>query len=213
VLRAPVDVPSTIPIPPKAPRYTAPIEGAPVVGPLGGGNGVMSGIQPHYGDGRLWSPPGNPNVVVVPQTKAEEIQGVIRKGIADYNDSLRVAQGQRAPGDWTVEKNGQKYGIDQKFIRLGPVSIPTAILALLPLNITANPTVTQRERQLNYMQRDIELHARQQITEADFQKSVRAIRQRKERERKEREAAKAQSDPDQQKAAESSSAAPNGSTP
>ena len=37
-------------------------------------------------------------------------------------------------GDWTVGKDGQKYGIDQQYIRLGRFQIPTALLALLPIN-------------------------------------------------------------------------------
>ena len=39
-----------------------------------------------------------------------------------------------APGDWTTEKDGKKYGIDQQRIYIGDVSIPTSILALLPVN-------------------------------------------------------------------------------
>jgi hypothetical protein len=49
--------------------------------------------------------------------------------------------------------------------------------------VTGNPTVAARERAYNYMHRDITEHAQQAINEADFNKAVRSIRERKDRER------------------------------
>jgi hypothetical protein len=66
---------------------------------------------------------------------------------------------------------------------LGPVSIPTALLALLPLNIQGNPMTMERDRAYAAMRRDIYWHAHQGVNEADFAKAVRSIRERKERER------------------------------
>jgi hypothetical protein len=103
--------------------------------------------------------------------------------IAPYNDSVAAAAQKRDPTDWTVEKGGYKWGIDRKAIRLGPVSIPTALLAMLPLNLQGNPTTIQRDRSYAAMNQDIAWHARQAINEADFMKAVRSIRERKERER------------------------------
>jgi len=93
------------------------------------------------------------------------------------------ALAQRDPTDWTIQKGGQKWGIDRKAIRLGPVSIPTALLAMLPLNIQGNPQTMERDRAYAAMHRDITWHAQQAINEADFTKAVRSIRERKERER------------------------------
>ncbi len=156
----------------------------PSSGPLVGGGGPLRGVQPRYADPRLWGVPGT--VAVAPKTAAERLDSVIVGDIAAHNDSIRVATGgQRAPGDWTFQRNGQKYGIDSKFIRLGPVSIPTAILALLPLNANANPTTSERSQMLNSRHDEIFANAQRGINEADFQKAVREIRQRKERERKE----------------------------
>lgn len=179
-LVASVRVPSTIP----RPRSTAATTDEPSSGPLIGGGGPLRGIQPRYADPRLWGEPGA--VVVAPKTPAERLDSVIVGDITAHNDSIRVASGgQRAPGDWTFQHNGQKYGMDSKYIRLGPVSIPTAVLAMLPLNVSANPTTSERARTLNSQHDEIFANAQRGINDADFQKAVREIRQRKERERKE----------------------------
>ncbi|MGI8509878.1 MAG: hypothetical protein ACR2MQ_11195 [Gemmatimonadaceae bacterium] len=179
-LVAPVRVPTTIP----PSRSTAATTDEPSSGPLVGGGGPLRGIQPRYADPRLWGEPGA--VVVAPKTAAERLDSVIVGDIAAHNDSIRVASGgQRAPGDWTFQHNGQKYGMDSKYIRLGPVSIPTAILAMLPLNVGANPTTLERGRTLTAQHDEIFANAQRGINDADFQKAVREIRQRKERERKE----------------------------
>jgi hypothetical protein len=93
-----------------------------------------------------------------------------------------MAEG-RKPGDWTFEKNGKKYGVDEKYIRLGKISIPTAILALLPINTTGNPTMNDRNKLQNQLHADIFWNAQRGMNEADFKKAVRSIRERKERER------------------------------
>jgi hypothetical protein len=122
-------------------------------------------------------------VVSAPKTVKQTLDSLIADAIAPYNDSIAAAAQRRDPTDWTIEKGGYKWGIDRKAIRLGPVSIPTALLAMLPLNIQGNPTTIQRDRAFASMNADINWHARQAINEADFMKAVRSIRERKERER------------------------------
>lgn len=175
---APPAVPATLP------ALSAPIakttdDGG--VGPLVGTGGPTRGIRPQYSDPRVWEPPGK--IVAPPKTVAETIDALIAEGIAPYNDSVAAAAKKRDPTDWTIEKGGYKWGMDRRAIRLGPVSIPTALLALLPLNLQGNPTTMQRERSYAAMNQDIAWHARQAINEADFMKAVRSIRERKERER------------------------------
>jgi hypothetical protein len=174
---APVTVPTTIPTPSGPPVKTVD-EGT---GPLVGTGGPTRGVRPQYSDPRVWEPPGG--VVVAPQTLKQTLDSLIAEGIAPYNDSVAAAAQRRDPTDWTVEKGGYKWGIDRKAIRLGPVSIPTALLAMLPLNIQGNPTTMQRDRAFATMNADINWHAQQAINEADFMKAVRSIRERKERER------------------------------
>ncbi|HEV2643873.1 MAG TPA: hypothetical protein VGT98_14250 [Candidatus Elarobacter sp.] len=182
-LVAPPSVPTTIE--PAKPGKPSDVAEEPSSGPLVGGGGPLRGVQPRYTGPRVWGSPGE--IATAPKTPAERLDSVIAGDIAAHNDSLRVAAGNagRAPGDWTFEKNGRKYGIDSKYIRLGPVSIPTAVLAMLPLNVTGNPTVYERERTLNSRHDEIFTQAQRGINDADFQKAVRSIRERKERERRE----------------------------
>jgi hypothetical protein len=175
---APATVPTTLPAPAAPVAKTPDNEG---VGPLVGTGGPARGIRPQYSDPRVWAPPAK--IVAPPKTVAETIDGLIAEGIAPYNDSVAAAAHRRDPTDWTIEKGGFKWGMDMRAIRLGPVSIPTALLALLPLNLLGNPTTMQRERSYAAMNQDIAWHARQAINEADFMKAVRSIRERKERER------------------------------
>jgi hypothetical protein len=175
---APRIVPNVIPMP----NVTAAKQTEePGNGPLVGGGGPSRGVKPSYSDGRVWEPPGA--VVSRPKTVKETIDSLIADGIAPYNDSIAAAAQRRDPTDWTVEKGGYKWGIDRHAIRLGPVSIPTALLAMLPLNVQGNPTTIERDRAYAAMNRDISWHAQQAINDADFMKAVRSIRERKERER------------------------------
>jgi hypothetical protein len=175
---APATVPTTLPAPSAPVAKTADAEG---LGPIVGTGGPSRGVRPQYSDPRVWEPPGK--VVAAPKTVAESIDSIIGVAIAPYNDSVAAAAQKRDPTDWTIEKGGYKWGIDKRAIRLGPVSIPTALLALLPLNLTGNPITMERDRSYASMNRDISWHAQQAINEADFMKAVRSIRERKDRER------------------------------
>jgi hypothetical protein len=150
-------------------------------GPLVGGGGPSRGVRPSYSDGRLWTPPSP--IVSPPKTVAQTIDSLIADAIAPYNDSTAAAAQRRDPTDWTIQKGGYKWGIDRRAIHLGPFSVPTALLAMLPLNIQGNPTTMERDRAFAAMNRDISWHAQQAINDADFMKAVRSIRERKERER------------------------------
>lgn len=175
---APSAVPTTIPAPSAPAMKTTDAEG---LGPIVGTGGPSRGVRPQYSDARVWEPPGK--VVAPPKTVAQTIDSLIADGIAPYNDSIAAAAQKRDPTDWTIKKGGYKWGMDSKAIRLGPLSIPTALLAMLPLNLTGNPQAYERNRAYAAMNQDINWHAQQAINEADFMKAVRSIRERKERER------------------------------
>ena len=181
--RRPLVAPSVVPsaLPPTPAPTTTPAERESGSGPLVGSGGPARGIRPTYTDPRVWAAPGD--IVAAPKSAKEKLDSAIVSIIAPYNDSIAARAGGREPGDWTFEKDGRKYGIDSKYIRLGKVSIPTAVLALLPINTTGNPTVNDRNRLQNQMRADIFWNAQRGMNEADFKKAVRSIRERKERER------------------------------
>jgi hypothetical protein len=190
---APVVMPAAVPQAP-APPAAAKREGGS--GDLIGGGGPTRGVRPSYNDPRLWLPTGPVvSAPMQPSTRAESLYTLLADQIKLLNDSLAIANGnQRAPGDWTINLGGKKYGIDPKYIRLGKFSIPTAVLGMLPLNVQANPIAMERARVMSGMSREIQEQALRASRDDDFRAAIRAIRARKDRERAEA-AAKAETPP------------------
>jgi hypothetical protein len=176
-LVAPMTIPNTLP-PVSVSQKPTGEEGS---GPLVGTGGPARGIKPSYTGPRLWPAPGD--IVAAPKTPTQRLDSVIATLIQPYNDSMAIINGQRKPGDWTIERDGKKYGIDQQYIHLGKYSIPTAILGLLPINAQANPILAESNRTMNQLHSDIMSQAQRGMNEADFRKAVKSIRERKERER------------------------------
>jgi predicted ribosome quality control (RQC) complex YloA/Tae2 family protein len=72
--------------------------------------------------------------------------------------------------------------MDRNKIYIGDHSIPTAILALLPLNSGTNPIKNREERALNAQRVEIQEQAQRAMNEEEFREAVKRIRERKERE-------------------------------
>jgi hypothetical protein len=186
--QAPADVPSTLP-PSDA---TAPAVDAGGTGPVVGNGGALEGIRPSYTDSRIWAPAGKG--VRAPRSSQEQLDSVVADIFTGPRDSIRAAQalaaGQRGPGDWTVKGPGGKWGMDQSAIRLGKVSIPNALLALLSgdlqKNLRGNPIQMAEDRRLSAVRADLLQHAQREMTEDAFHQAVKEIRKRKDRERAER---------------------------
>ena len=174
----PAEVPRSLPPIPSIPPRTAPEMGT---GPLVGGGGDTKGVRPSFSDPRIWAPVAP--VVTAPLSNAARLDSAMLPAYEALVDSMRRANGGRDPKDWTFKIGGQKYGIDQKYIRLGPVSIPTAALAFLPLNVQGNPAAIERDRKLQAMRDEITFQAAKAARDEDFQKAVKQLRERKQRER------------------------------
>jgi hypothetical protein len=188
-LVAPPATPPTLPAP-------APItEDSGGSGPVVGRGGPTRGIRPSFSDPRVWMAPGP--VVSAPKSAAERLDSSLVARLKAHEDSLAAfahTPSKLERGDWTFEKGGKKYGIDQKWIHVGGVRIPTAVLAALPFgNVQGNPTAMERERTLNRMNADIAYQAQRAMNEDEFRTAVRNIRQRKERERQRAEQEKQKS--------------------
>ncbi|MDQ3699070.1 MAG: hypothetical protein M3373_13770 [Gemmatimonadota bacterium] len=180
-LVAPTETPAGVPMP--VPLPITPEAGA---GRVVGEGGPTQGINPSYRDPRLWIAPER-GVVTAPapgKQTPEEIGREIGRRLEVLNDSIALARSGRKPGDWTVERDGKKYGLDQNHIYIGSVKLPAALLALLPINRQANPAALDRERALSSMSADIRFHAQRAATEDEFKAAVKRIRERKERERR-----------------------------
>jgi hypothetical protein len=184
----PAAIPPAVRLPPLAtPR---PPEGG--AGPLVGGGGDARGVRPSYSDPRIWAPPAP--VVTAPRTVQERLDSAVTTLFRALSDSMLAAAPAREPGDWTFRVGAQRFGIDQRFIRLGPVSIPTAALALLPLNVQGNPVTMERDRRLAAIRQEILEQAMRAQRDDDFKEAVRALRERKQKEREE-EMKKKKADP------------------
>ncbi|MDA1081215.1 MAG: hypothetical protein O2973_05990 [Gemmatimonadetes bacterium] len=183
---APVAVPSGLPAIPSRPPRTAEEIGT---GPLVGGGGDTRGIRPSYADPRLWV--RDAPTVTAPLQGTEKLDSAFAPIFRELSDSIRAAAASgRDPNDWTFRVGGQKFGVDQKFIRLGPVSIPTAALAFLPLNLPqGNPTSADRDRRLSQIRGEIMQQAMRAARDEDFRNAVKALRERKEKEREEKKKA------------------------
>jgi hypothetical protein len=197
-LRAPTRVPIGIPQPRAGTAAAAPgIEDR--AGRAGPGTDVRpaTGVQPSYTDPRLWPQPGP--FIPLPKTTAERTDSAVKAAFGIFIDSMRTAEANkgRAPGDWTLkDKKGGTWGWDTTGIRLGRVTIPQAVLSLLPLNVQANPTfndpVTVREAA--FRRGDLLYHANRAVSEDEFRRAVKRIRERKDRERAADKAGKANGD-------------------
>ena len=179
---APRVIPTTLP---PAPVASMPPEPPSGYGPLVGRGGPLRGIEPAYTDQRVWT--DLVNAPTMPKTAKQRVDSVIADRFSHIQDSLRVAQANqgRDPRDWTVEKGGYKWGMDPKFIRLGPVSIPTTLLALLPMNkaLQGNVFAAERRRQQDAWSREINEQAQRSLNEDEFRVAVKRLRERKEKER------------------------------
>jgi len=139
------------------------------VGPLAARGGPSSGVRPEYHGPQLWVPAAPPGAGAAPQTLSERLDSSLHAGIERHNDSLAIGGSQRQPGDWTREIAGRKYGIDQELIHLGPLEIPTAVLGVLPLNVTGNPIAATNERLIDSRRADINLQATRALNDQEVQ--------------------------------------------
>jgi hypothetical protein len=173
----PIQIPTSIPPPPAV--------SGPERGPLIGGRGATRGVQPGYTEPRIWIETGP--VEAPPLTGDAKLDSAMTARINAYRDSVLAntySPNKFERGDWTMEtKDGKKFGIDKQFIRLGKVSIPTALLGLLPLNQQGNPIAFDRDKRLAAVRAEILEHAQMAMNEEEFRQAVKSIRARKDKER------------------------------
>ena len=191
VAPVPITAPATVPsaLPPEPPKSTAPAAPAvPAEGGTGavvGAGGPTRGVTPQFIDPRIWAP--TDPAPVKPKTPTERLDSAIASRVHHVEDSLNALGPQRAPGDWSVRgKDGKQYGIDQKYIHLGNFSIPTALLALLPLNVQGNPSTYENAKRIGAMRADIIEQEARSARDEDFNAAVKELRQRTQRERAEK---------------------------
>lgn len=188
VLVAPTAIASTLP---PASAVPAPPTGGS--GPRVGAGGPTAGIRPSFTDARVWAPPG-PVVVPTMLTPAEQLDRTLKGDVARHNDSLAAhahVPSKLERGDWTVGGPGGKWGVEPGKIRLGKFSLPSAVLALLPLNMQGGQNAAGgrdlvAERAMAAVRRDIEYQSRIALNEEELRVAAKRIRERVDRERREK---------------------------
>jgi hypothetical protein len=146
-------------------------------------------IGPALGEGKLWVrplplPPRDLARAVV-RTQAEIADSVVTVIVQAYLDSVLATAPDNAPvPSWTTRIGDQQLGIDSKWIYLGPIKIPTALLALvLPSVSSAEMSDYTKFRQLQQMRADVQIAARRAERMDDFKRAIRELRAQRERER------------------------------
>jgi hypothetical protein len=151
------------------------VGGAPV--------GLATGIEPALPDPRLELEVGKYSF---PKTNAQLADSAVHAIFESYRAALIASQAnpQRNPRDWTIERDGKKYGLDSQYIYLGKYKLPSAILAALPFNTGGvDGSRILQARSADWIRRDIMEHS-QGLSEDDFRAAVRRIRERKDKEKK-----------------------------
>jgi len=193
--------PETGPVPePQPPQDTATVVAAPepdtVAAPVGEGRGTARGhVGPALGDGKLWArplplPPRDLAHAVV-RTNAELVDSAVTAIVQAYIDSvLSVAPANEPLPRWSTKVGDQQLGLDAQWIYLGPIKIPTALVAGLlnaigglPVGGSAEQSDYTRFRTLQQMREDVQYAARRAQTMADFKKAIKDLRVERERQR------------------------------
>ena len=187
-LQAPPVTPTQLPIP----AGTFDPTPARAAGGEGDGFGVTSsglatGVVPRLPDPRIRL--SAPDVAYrMPRGVSEDVDSIIDIAIGIAIDSLEIYKREGKLPEWIKKTaSGNEWGLAPGYIALGKLKIPTALLALLPLNIGPSKSPVD-VRTAAYIRRDGQENARRSISEDDFKAAVKRIRERKQREQKEKAA-------------------------
>jgi hypothetical protein len=147
-------------------------------------------IGPAAGAGKLWvrplPAPPKELAQALTRTHAELVDSAVTAIVQAYLDSVLAAPValSNTPPSWTTKIGGKTVGLDSKYIYLGPIKIPTALLALLPIgNAGAVNVDLSKYHQFQQMQEDLQYAARRAETMDDFKKAIKELRAERERQR------------------------------
>ena len=145
--------------------------------------GRLLALNPRTGDPRLWVRP-----MIIPEGGGRPISldSAVRMRLLAMADSLQknpTIDPLRLPS-WTFTRDGKTYGLDAQGMHFGTFTVPTAVLAFLPLP-QGNIDQARANAALMAMRADLLRAAARAQAEEDFRRAVREIRERKDRERRE----------------------------
>lgn len=184
----PANIPTSLPPLPKP--SAAGVTSATIGSGTGARNPLTVGVVPAQPDSRIIL---DANQYGFPKSSEQKRDSAIKEMFADWRDSViaaELAKG-RDPRDWTIDRNGQKWGWDPQGIHLGKFMIPNALLAALPLNVGegVDPQRWKDQHEADYIRQDILAH-QGAMSDEDFKSAVKRIRERVDKEKKEKDADK-----------------------
>ena len=169
------------PVPPPAPRDTGRAAGRP------GLPGYR--IGPALGEGKLWvqplPAPPRELAAVLSKTHIELVDSAVSAIVQAYIDSVLNAPAApgSAPPSWTTQLMGKTFGIDSKYIYLGGLKIPSAVLAFLPIKGGGMTMEYSRASRMAAIREDLAYAAQRAATLDDFKRAVRELRAERQRQR------------------------------
>lgn len=181
-LAFPRRVPNGIPAPGSAPASGAVGERGVGGTASPGAGGVGERLRPGFRDSRLYVAPGT--VVAPEKTNQQKYMEHLTARIEASNDSVEA--GARTPNtDWTVsDANGGKWGLSEKGLHLGSVTIPNA---LIPKPGATGTNQKREEARTEQQQRDeIRRQEEDRARREAREESIRAARERANAERQSR---------------------------
>jgi hypothetical protein len=166
-----------------------PIDTTGGVGPAR--NRTRMRLGPALGEGKLWVrplplPPEDLAQALTGKSHVELVDSAVTAIVQVYIDSVLNAAPPNTPfPSWTTRVGDSQVGLDSKWIYLGPIKIPTALVAaLLPFGAgSAETSDFTRFRMLQQMREDVQVAARRAQTVQDFKRAIRELREQRERER------------------------------
>ena len=149
------------------------------------GSGLATGLVPRQPDSRIRL--SAPEAAYrIPRGNAQDVDSIIDITVGIAIDSLAILQREGKLPEWIKRtKGGGEWGLTPGYIALGKVKIPTALLALLPLNIGPGKSPIDVRAAADIRRTVLENGVRA-VSEDEFKAAVKRIRERKERERKEK---------------------------
>ncbi len=144
-------------------------------------------IGPALGEGKLWvrplPAPPRELAEALTRTHLQLVDSAVAAIVQEYIDSVLSAPS--APGakppSWTTQIFGKTFGLDSKYIYLGGLKIPSAVLALLPIKGGGTQMEFSQANRLAAIREDLQYAAQRAQTMEDFKRAIRELRAERER--------------------------------
>lgn len=170
------------------PRPVEEEETPPRIAPRGG----FGGLRPSLGSGVLWVrplplPPAELALRLRGKSNVELLDSTVHVIVQQYLDSLANDPSLRtlAPPAWVGKIGGKEFGLDGRNIIVAGLRIPAAILGFLPLSLNGGGNIDQNRaaRRIRDLRADLIQAGQRADNFAEFKRSIRDIRERKQAER------------------------------